>query len=206
MGAASGSRLHRPIPALYLLIFTTHCFMFKLIIGLTFVASLVAGVYYGSPYYTLYEARSALVGRDSTTFNTFVDYPRVQASVKNQLNAKLSEKLIGNAAGKQIGTKVIDTLVKKAITPQRLPQILLKGDFSNLDGVLPAMSKADAGKNAPEPLSWDVKFGANTVVVNVYKASEGERDTAQEIAFVFERLEPLSLTWTMSAIKLPLDF
>ena len=180
--------------------------MFKLIIGLTFVASLVAGVYYGSPYYTLYQARSALVARDSTTFNTFVDYGRVQTSVKKQLTAKLSEQLKGNTAGQQIGTKVIEAMVKKAITPQRLPQILLKGDFSKLDGVLPMVSAAELGKNAQEPLSWDVKFGANTVVVNIYRASEGERDTAQEIAFVFERLEPLSLEWTMSEIKLPLDF
>ena len=180
--------------------------MFKLIIRLTFIASLVAGMYYGSPYYTLYQARSALVARDSATFNTFVDYKRVQASVKNQLTAKLNETLKGNTAGQQIGTKVIESLVKTAITPQRMPQILLKGDFSNLDGVLPTAAAVELGRTNQEPLSWDVKFGTNTVVVNIYRASEGARDTAQEIAFVFERLAPLSLEWTMSEIKLPLEF
>ncbi|WP_424218019.1 DUF2939 domain-containing protein [Thauera humireducens] len=51
------------------------------------------GYWYFSPYLTLQSMKAAAEAKDAEKLNTYVDYPKLRGSFKNDLNARLAENL-----------------------------------------------------------------------------------------------------------------
>jgi len=83
-----------------------------------------AAYWYLSPFLAVRQLQTAAQAGDADTFNAHVDYPRLRASLKDQLSVLLSQKLgaakdagnpmaaLGNAIGASLVNQFVDALVR----------------------------------------------------------------------------------------------
>jgi hypothetical protein len=105
---------------------------------------------YASPYWTLYQMRSAIETRDADKFSQYVDFPALRENVKGQILARLGAGTddpakAGNPfanIGKLLAGGVVEVLLQAMISPS--------GVMALMEGEKPAM-KLPPPKPAPPP-------------------------------------------------------
>jgi len=108
------------------------------------IAVIAAGASYASPYWTVYEMKSAIDARDAAAFSAYVDFPSVRESMKGQVLGKFQEKMAnarngsnGFAAfGAMLGMGIVNQVIDTMVTP---------------DGVMAIMSSGTAAPDKREP-------------------------------------------------------
>jgi hypothetical protein len=111
----------------------------------------VLGLLYASPYIALDRMKRAADARDAETVNTYVDFPLLRESLKEQVGQLLTRKIdvqkSGNPLallGAMIGAALIGPLVDSYATPDGVAAIL--------NGMPP---RGDPGEKPPAPPSAD---------------------------------------------------
>ena len=122
----------------------------------TLLAVLVIAYLAAGPYITVYHLRMAAKERDASALSEYVDFPRVRQSLKDQINARLLNKMASNSDAKDnpfgvlasafAGT-IVDKMVDAYMTPEGLVG-LMSGDKVVLQG-----RRQRAHSAANEPLS-----------------------------------------------------
>jgi len=109
------------------------------------------GLLYASPYIALDRMKRAADARDAETVNTYVDFPLLRQSLKEQVGQLLTRKIdvqkSGNPLallGAMIGAALIGPLVDSYATPDGVAAIL--------NGIPP---RGDPGEKPPVPPSAD---------------------------------------------------
>lgn len=110
--------------------------MKKIIILLGLVIVAVVGWFFASPYYTLYQLKTAYANHDTQMINRYIDFPSVQTDIKNQLTPVLVKKVqtltqspIAKLLNVQVDEKsMVEKLVTQAVdntvTPTGVSKVL----------------------------------------------------------------------------------
>lgn len=96
---------------------------------LTLVA-LGVGWYFGSPYWTLRQMRAAAENRDAKELSSYIDYPSLRASLKEQMKARIGTEMGKRAEGDPFGAigtvfaaNMVDALVDGLVTPTAMREV-----------------------------------------------------------------------------------
>lgn len=196
----------------------------KLVAGLLGLAVIVLGTYwYASPYLTLWNLRKAAERQDAEAFNASVDYPRLRASLKEQLSAMMDGKLqsggarqadpasagraIGNLLGQAIANGLVDTMVRPEVVMRAMQQGRLNAQGSD-DGSRAGTSTGTAagsatgtaaGSDAKPKIQWEFeRQNVNRLLVQGRRADSPD---AAPISLVLERNG--FADWKLVGIDLP---
>lgn len=99
----------------------------KIILVATVIVALVAGWYFGSPRWTLWQMGQAAEARDSDRLARYIDFPTLRETTKSQMKAQMmaraeqqgSQDSFG-ALGAMIGLAMIDPMVDGLVTPETM--------------------------------------------------------------------------------------
>ncbi|MDW3683020.1 DUF2939 domain-containing protein [Cupriavidus sp. CV2] len=177
----------------------------------------VAATSYASPYWAIYQMRSAIEARDADKFSRYVDYPALRESLKAQLTLSLQQKLgtpalqntpfagIGQAIGLAVINTMIDTMVspagvmalmageKPASTPQPKPPAPPAPVENKGEPARPAKKEEEAAKDA-------LKYSLSYRALNTVEAS-ATKDNGDRILIGLTRQG--IWTWKWSSVVLP---
>ena len=156
-------------------------------IGLAAVVGLVAlaaGWYFGSPWWTLYQMRSAAEARDSERLSSYVDFRALRANTKAQLDSELRSKARDeNAPAARIGAAIARNFADRAIDAAISP-----GAIALLFANLPERSErgrgADGGsrsdgRSGGKPEVRIVRYGFSEFHVR----PKAEREDGRDLVF-----------------------
>ncbi len=125
------------------------------------IAVIAAGASYASPYWTVYEMKSAIDARDAEAFSPYVDFPSVRESLKGQILGKFQEKMAkaqsgsnGFAAfGAMLGMGIVNQVIDTMVTPDGVMAIMSSGTASTdkREAPSPSVSSAPATPEAASP-------------------------------------------------------
>ena len=176
--------------------------------ALLLAAAGVAGYWHYSPYLTLNAMRKAAEQKDFQAFNERVDYPRVRASVKSQLSAKLAGQLepdanegqsskrfkaLGAAFAMALANPMVDALVR----PELVMAALAKGEIEVVPGeVKEAVGVVEPQK--PKPKWAFDRQGPNRLAAH---ASDPDNPGEVKAGLVFERSG--FADWKLTELTLP---
>lgn len=179
--------------------------MRKLLIFIVFIFLLAAGFYAASPYVALHQIHNAAQQKDLQTLSGYIDFPKVQDSIKTQLKTELDSS-IDHATeqnefamlGAMFAMTLVDGLVEKIVTPQGLEHLLSGQD------VLTQLQMVNTQEQVGQPTSIDTQDwqfdtdyqSLNTLNVNIKKPN------STEITVVELKREGL-FDWKVVGIKLP---
>ncbi|QJQ31621.1 DUF2939 domain-containing protein [Sphingomonas lacunae] len=154
---------------------------------------LTVGWYVGSPWWTLRQMRSAAVEGNVDALASSIDFDRVRASLKDQMNAMITRKLAEEqsdnpfmAFGAMLAPAIVNNMVDALVTKEGMRQMVLAGRLRPRDG-------ADAGTR---PVDYVIdRDGLDRFIVT----PEG---TGSQASFLFERD---GFGWTLVEVRLPDD-
>lgn len=185
--------------------------------GLLAAALALLGYWYWSPYLTIRAMQTAAEQRDADTFNTYIDYPKVRESLKDQFSDAVADNLeaparrhgglaqAGAALGAMLGMAVADHVVDALVRPQYLMRAMQEGVFNtkrrrsrDADPV-----PNDDGSQPPEEtrrkITWHhERQGFNRLIAYPERA-DGTQD--KQVGLVMERSG--FADWKLTAIRLP---
>ena len=100
--------------------------MKKIIVASAIAVIALGAVTYASPYYTLYQMKTALSKRDAAALAEHVDFPALRENVKLQINGAMAESVkatvgadnpfaaMGQAFASSMTNKMVDAMVSPA--------------------------------------------------------------------------------------------
>ncbi|MGK5080456.1 DUF2939 domain-containing protein [Janthinobacterium sp. HLX7-2] len=94
-----------------------------LLLALVALAAL-AGIFYGSPYFTMNRIRTATLEQDTHALATHVDVPQLRGSLGQQLHALFSAPEVGDG----ISPDVIDPLLDTMLMPEGIIALMKLND------------------------------------------------------------------------------
>ena len=100
-----------------------------LIAGCCLAVFVAGAVLYGLPYGAVYRIISALQSRDAGRIANVIDFPRVQAGMKDQIRASLPPSTGGgdwDRVRQAMASKLFDAAVEQMVTPEGLAAIFSK--------------------------------------------------------------------------------
>ncbi|MGO4809423.1 DUF2939 domain-containing protein [Cupriavidus sp. 2MCAB6] len=174
----------------------------------------VAASSYASPYWALYQMRSAIEARDADKFSRYVDYPALRESLKAQLNLSLQQKLGGTGLqnmpfagiGQAIGLAVINTMIDTMVSPAGV-MALMAGEKPGTQAqpkpappAPPGINSEPAGQAKQEAARDALKYGLSYRGWGSVEAS-ATKDNGERVVIGLKR-EGL-WTWKWSSIVLP---
>ena len=101
------------------------------IVGIVVVLlALAGGWYWGSPHYTLHQMRAAADAGDTDKLASYIDFPALRTSLKEELKAKAASEMAkqdnGMAAlGAALAMNMIDGMVDGMITPTTMRKVFI---------------------------------------------------------------------------------
>jgi hypothetical protein len=101
-------------------------------IGIVIAAFALVAYVIALPYITLYQMKKAVDNHDSEALSSHIDFPSVRESIKDQLNAKLMDKMQGDdveknpfaALGMAFAGTLVDKMVDAYVTPTGIAQLM----------------------------------------------------------------------------------
>ena len=104
-----------------------------IIVAIAVVVGIVA-LYFGSPYWTLYQIRSAAASGQGERVANYVDFPAVRESIKTQFAAAAAKRFESKgkdhplaAVGQGLALRMMDGLVDAMVTPASVAVMIQSG-------------------------------------------------------------------------------
>ncbi|MCT7295202.1 DUF2939 domain-containing protein [Ralstonia sp. CHL-2022] len=127
------------------------------------VAVTAAACSYASPYWTIYQMRSAIEARNADKFSQYVDYPALRESVKAQFMVTMQQKMQAPemknnpfaGLGQMLGLAMVNTVVDAMVSPS--------GVMSMMAGEKP-MATPSSPARTTKPTTEDEKAAAKDAV------------------------------------------
>lgn len=182
--------------------------MKKLLTLLLLVVFAVVGWFFASPYWTLYQLKSAAQAQDIDTMVTYVDFDSVRSDLKEQLKTELTKEFDPagqtgfEALGVAIAMAAVDGLVEKMITPSTIKTVLEGKNLADNLTTSQTASNAQDAQNTPTYTQPNWQFDTNYQNINQFAVNV--KNPEQKDAQVILTRDGL-FSWKVSKIKLPLD-
>ena len=164
----------------------------------------VLAVYLGSPYWTLYQIRSAAAAGEGDRVAAYVDFPAVRSSVKSQFAAAMTKRMESKgkdnafaSVGHAIAFRMMDGLVDAMVSPEAVATMIRSGKAPRpvLDGKAAPFS-ASSGER-PEP-----KVSRGYEGLDTFRAALVDPATNEEtLVAVLSRQG--AFTWKLTAVRIP---
>jgi len=188
----------------------------KIILIALAAAALVAGWYFGSPRWTLWQMSRAAETRDSDRLASYIEFPTLRETSKAQLKAQMLEQMKGNqgnggfgAVGAMIGMAMVDPVVDGALSPEtmraafaRAPERIEEAPDAK------AGTGAKTGDTAPAGGQKKRPFGIDASNMEIVQKGFAEFRLRKEGAqgedgdLIFRRH---GLGWKLEEIRIPRD-
>lgn len=169
-----------------------------LIVGLLV---LVAGYLYASPYLALNSIKNAAQARDAEKLSSYIDFPSVKQSVKEQVKAKFATEMItsGNnegfeALGSMLATAMIDPLVDGLITPEGIAAMM--SEKQDQDSTEAASTQEES--NESDDLVYETGYDS----FSDFHVNLGNPEVDKTIKVMLHRD---GLSWKIVDIDFPMD-
>lgn len=170
----------------------------------TLLVLLFAAAYFGSPFWTVHQMRSAAKARDGDRLAQYVDFPAVRESLKTQLTAGITKRAdsehSGNpvrSLGEALAVGMAGTLVEALVTRESMVRMMAEARPPS------PTRQPDAGgppRERRREVETDVAYeGLDQVRV----AIKDEGSNRQPVIVVLSRQGLVS--WKLTAIRLPDD-
>lgn len=178
--------------------------MNKKLIGalITVVIVLIGAYYYASPYLILNSIKSAAQAGNSEKVSTYIDYPSVRQSFKDQMNAYMIKEMGKHendgfaALGTMIATSIVEKMVDAVVTPEGMTLMLQgKNLKDNQKGSSQQENSATHDENKPDYRSGYTSLNDFVVVIQ-------DQDKTKEIRVMMVRD---GLIWKINKIIVPLE-
>lgn len=158
----------------------------KLKAGAIAVIAIGALTSYASPYWTIYQMRSAIDARDTDKFSRYVDYPALRESLKAQIlisfqgqmqSAEMKDNPFAGL-GQMLGLAMVNTVVDTVVSPAGV-MALMAGETPaqkrSPSTPAPNAPKEDAAKDA---LKYDISYRGWDLVQATARKENGEQIVA----------------------------
>lgn len=163
--------------------------MRKLLIFIVFIFLLAAGFYAASPYVALHQIQNAAEQKDFQTLGSYINFPKVQDSIKTQLKAELDSEINHTTEqnefamlGTMFAATLVDGLVEKIVTPQGLENLMSGQDVLQQLQMKKIQEPTEQSASDTDTQDWqfDTDYQSlNTLNVNVKKSDSTEAVTVQ---------------------------
>lgn len=108
--------------------------MRKVTIAVLVLGVAVIAVYFASPYWTLYQIRSAAAAGEGDRVAAYVDFPAVRSSVKSQLALAMTKRMESKGKdnalaplGQAFALRMMDGLVDAMVSPEGVAGMIRSG-------------------------------------------------------------------------------
>lgn len=168
--------------------------MKKASIILIVVSLLGTGIYWASPFFTLFQMKNAAAQRDADALSDFIEFESLRQNIKDQINASMGKEMLKQqdnpfaALGVAFGSMIVQNVVENFITPSAI--ILMEGSKPTLD-IEASIQPTDL--EVFENVSFRYKS------LNKFEVTIKESD----IKFIMKRYNFFS--WKVVGITIPLD-
>lgn len=180
--------------------------MKKIIISIGLIAIVLVGYVAAGPFITMYKMKSAAENHQVGKLAQTIDFPRLRANLKNQINDKLtkestsltgSKKLAVLAAG-LITDQAADKVVNQLVTPIAIGRLM--DGLSAGKEILKEPQESSDKQPQTEPFKRTRWTYDSTDSFSIWVKSR--KDDAIELRFILERE---GLDWKLTNIILPLS-
>jgi len=160
-----------------------------------------AAVFLVSPWWSIAGLVQSVRAGDRYRSELYVDFPRVRASLREQLNAQIGESMAKDmqdnpfaALGAMIGTVAVDRAVEAFVTPESL-QRLMESELPAVDAKEASDSRVALARHAYDNigLEW---LSASSIRVLIFEGGTGKVATTA-------RLEREGLRWRVVDVEIP---
>lgn len=113
-------------------------------VSVVVAGAMVAAYWHWSPYLAMRELRAAALAGDGDKAAEYVDFTRLQESLKAQLRLRAADAMsssrpegaasLGAALGAALGSAMVDRAIEAMVTPQTVRQMVARGGVKNGDG------------------------------------------------------------------------
>ena len=182
----------------------------KLKISITVLLLLIFTYAYAAPYWVIYQIRQALEKQDSDALSSYVDFPSVRQSLKDQLNTSLLKKLPEGAQsneggfaalGALLASSMLDKMVDMTVSPQGV-SMLLQGKKLK-DGLPHAVQAEPQQSETQEQQQHDkVKYRSHYQSLNQFIVEIEHPQQQSKINVIMHRQ---GLSWKVTQIQLPIE-
>ncbi len=179
--------------------------MNKKVIVIIGLIILVLGYLYASPYLVLNSIKNAAQAGDSEKVSTYIDYPSVRQSFKDQMNAYMVKEMATQEAdgmeafGAMIASAMVDKMVDAIITPEGMT-LMLQG--KELKDTSPKITGQQASDRPQESKKVDYKTGYTSI--NDFEVAIQDKEQAKEVEVKVKMVRD-GLSWKINKILMPLD-
>jgi hypothetical protein len=199
----------------------------KTLVTMAIVIAVVAGATsYASPYWALYQMRTAIDARDSDKFSRYVDYPALRDDIKGQFLGAMRGKLGAqqkqdplSGLGQMIGLAMVNMMIDVVVSPsgmmalmagEKLAQPALPGRQApeasppaaapsppaDNPGSLQGQPGETQGQAARHALRYSLSYQAWSEV-----RATATRDDGKAVVLRLQRTGPW--TWKLAGVTLP---
>ena len=167
------------------------------------VAALVAA-YFGSPYWTLYQIRSAAAAGQGDRVATYVDFPAVRESVKSQfvlaMTKRVESKGKDNAfatLGKAFALRMMDGLVDAMVSPEGVANMIRSGKAPR-----PTLEAKATPAAASSVERRELKVRRGYEGLDTFHAALVDPDSNEDMLTAVLSRQGL-FTWKLTAVRIP---
>ncbi|CAG2141311.1 DUF2939 domain-containing protein [Cupriavidus numazuensis] len=150
------------------------------------VIAIGAATSYASPYWTIYQMRSAIETHDAEKFSRYVDYPALRENLKGQLLSSLKGQMQSPALkdnpfaglGQMIGLAMVNTIVDTMVSPAGVMALMAgekpatRSPAPQSPAPAPEAPRKEAAKDA---LKYDVSYRSWTMVQATATKDNGDQ-------------------------------
>ena len=130
----------------------------KLIGAIIAIVVVICGYLYATPYLALNNIKKAAEAGDTEKLSTYIDYPSVRQSFKDQMNAMMMKEMANQkddgfaALGAMLASTMVDKMIDGLVTPEGMTLMLQGKDLK--DSAEQSMGGQDSSnqeKEEPKP-------------------------------------------------------
>lgn len=147
-----------------------------------------------APYRVFAQIQEAAQAGDASRFNIHVDYPRVRASLKEQLARKMGKDSAGGDAtaslGASLGMALANPVVDAVLTPEIIMRAIQDGQLSlQLQVPRPAPGSTGGRMVSPEKPNWRYEWrDLNHLVAHLSPAVAAGAPAGHQLRLELERI------------------
>lgn len=157
---------------------------------------LILGYAVAAPYVTAYRIGTALENNDAEALSQHVDFPAIRQSLKDELNAAMTEQAAENAnpfasLGALLAGALADRVIDALVTPAGLRRLLRDG---NLESAMSGVTEAHRDPDSSMP-----EISMSYESMSSFAVTVGEDGQGGNLKLILKRD---GLNWKLSEIRL----
>lgn len=168
------------------------------------IATLFAGLYFGSPYWAVRNFQAAAKSGDVDALEATVDFPAVRENLKSQLTSALVDKLQNDpemaenpfaGLGMMMMPAMVNGMVDAFVTPEGIARLAKNGHVQK---------QADEGETIDKASQPDISYSYSGLDrFRVTMSPKEEANDKRDVGLLFERRGLFG--WKMIRVEIPVE-